>query len=77
MNITIKRLVLLVIGVFALIGANFARDVPYQAHATLIFLIAAAMFIWTMRVQRALPQGLAGSVQIVTEKPLLRQGGRK
>ena len=56
MTITIKLLVLSLIGVFALIGANFAHDVAYQAHAILIFFIAAAMFIWTMRGDKLLPR---------------------
>ena len=41
--------VLAVIGVLALIAANYAHDVAYQAHAIIVFLIASGMFVWTMR----------------------------
>lgn len=44
-----KLIVLGVIAVFALIASNYARDLAYQVHAILIFLVAAGMFLWTLR----------------------------
>ena len=44
-----KLATLAVIGVLALIAANYAHDIAYQVHAIIIFAIAAGMFIWTMR----------------------------
>ncbi|MGB0505932.1 MAG: cytochrome-c oxidase, cbb3-type subunit I [Pikeienuella sp.] len=52
MTLPIKLIVLFLIGVFALMGANFAHDIAYQVHAILIFLVAAGMFIWTMRDEK-------------------------
>lgn len=45
----LKLGVLALIGMFALLAANFAHDIAYQVHAIIIFAIAAGMFIWTMR----------------------------
>ena len=45
----IKLLVLGVVAVFALIAANYARDVAYMVHAIIIFLVAAGLFLWTLR----------------------------
>ncbi|MEM7544076.1 MAG: cytochrome-c oxidase, cbb3-type subunit I [Pseudomonadota bacterium] len=45
----VKMIVLALIAVFALIGANYAHDISYQVHAILIFLIALGMFVWVMR----------------------------
>lgn len=49
MTLPIKLIVLFLIGVFALMGANFAHDIAYQVHAIIIFLVAAGMFIWTLQ----------------------------
>ena len=45
----IKLVALGLIALFAAIGANYARDLAYQVHAVLIMLIAAGLFIWTLR----------------------------
>ena len=45
----IKLLVLGVVAIFALIAANYARDVAYMVHAIIIFLVAAGLFLWTLR----------------------------
>ena len=45
----IKLIVLGVVAVFALIAANYARDVAYMVHAIIIFLVAAGLFLWTLR----------------------------
>ncbi|MDA3889951.1 MAG: cytochrome-c oxidase, cbb3-type subunit I [Allgaiera sp.] len=45
----IKLVALGLIAVFAAIAANFAHDVAYQVHALLILVIAAVMFVITLR----------------------------
>ena len=45
----VKLLVLSIVILFAAMGINFARDLAYQVHATLILFIAAGMFIWVLR----------------------------
>ena len=45
----IKLIVLGVVALFALIAANYARDVAYMVNALTIFLLAAGLFLWTLR----------------------------
>ncbi len=45
----IKLVALGLIAVFAAIAANFAHDVAYQVHALLILVVAAVMFVITLR----------------------------
>ena len=45
----IKLIVLGGVALFALIAANYARDVAYMVNALTIFLIAAGLFLWTLR----------------------------
>jgi len=45
----IKLIVLGVITVLALIAANYARDVAYMVNALTVALVAAGLFLWTLR----------------------------
>ncbi|MFQ5623587.1 MAG: cbb3-type cytochrome c oxidase subunit I, partial [Paracoccaceae bacterium] len=45
----LKLILLGMIALFAAVATNHARDVAYQVHAVLIFLIAAGLFIWVLR----------------------------
>ena len=45
----IKLLVLGLVTLFAMIAANFARDLAYQVHMILIMLVSGGLFLWTLR----------------------------
>jgi len=38
-----------VIAVCAAIAASYARDFAYQVHAVIVMLVAAGLFLWTVR----------------------------
>ena len=44
-----KLILLGLITLFAAIAADWGRDLAYQVHALLIMVVAASMFIWTLR----------------------------
>ena len=37
------------ITLFAAIAANYARDLPYMVHMIIVMLVAAGLFLWTVR----------------------------
>ena len=45
----IKIAALGIIALLAAIAANFARDLAYQVHAIIVMLVAAGLFVWTVR----------------------------
>ncbi len=45
----IKIVALGLIALAAAIAANWARDIGYQVHAIIVMLVAAGMFLWTVR----------------------------
>ena len=45
----IKLIALGLITLLAMIGANYARDLAYQVNALTVALVAAGMFLWTLR----------------------------
>jgi cytochrome c oxidase cbb3-type subunit I len=45
----VKLVVLGLVTLAALIGANYAHDIAYQVHMLIIALVAGGMFLWTVR----------------------------
>ena len=45
----IKISVLGLVTLLAAIAANYARDVPYMVHMIIVMLVAAGLFLWTVR----------------------------
>ena len=56
----IKLIALGLITLFAMIAANYARDLAYMVHATLIMVLAGTMFLLLVR-RVGEPQVAAGS----------------
>ena len=44
-----KLVVFGLVTLFAMIAANYARDIAYQVHAVLIMLVAGGLFLYTLR----------------------------
>ena len=44
-----KLILLGIIAFIAAMGIQFGRDLAYQVHAALIFVIASGMFVWVLR----------------------------
>ncbi|MEL7259396.1 MAG: cbb3-type cytochrome c oxidase subunit I, partial [Pseudomonadota bacterium] len=44
-----KLIALGVATLFAMIAANYARDVAYQVHMIIFMLVAGGLFLWTVR----------------------------
>ena len=44
-----KLIVLGLITLFAMIAANYARDVAYMVNALTVMLVAGGLFLWTLR----------------------------
>ena len=45
----LKLIVLGLITLFAMMAASYARDLAYQVHAIIVMLVAAGLFLWTLR----------------------------
>lgn len=46
---------------FAVMGANWARDLAYQVHALLIMIVAGGMFVWVLRRTDEPTDGIDGN----------------
>ncbi|TNF61120.1 MAG: cytochrome-c oxidase, cbb3-type subunit I, partial [Rhodobacteraceae bacterium] len=45
----IKLIALGLVTLFAMMAASYARDLAYQVHAIIVMLVAAGLFLWTLR----------------------------
>jgi len=45
----IKLIAYGLVTIFAMMAANFARDMAYQVHAIIVMLVAGGLFLWTLR----------------------------